>query len=450
MPFHCQLAHGSPTGIIPGFTNVKELYGKIAECYDIQPEEILYCTLNTHKVDMTKLLGGMIGLDDFIFAHRKGQTKEIEITKTEEALGVTITDNGTGYAFIKTVKKGSIIDKIDDIKVGDHIERIDNKSLVGCCHFEVTKLLKEIPKGTTFTIHLVEPLKADFSHIEPRIRIENLGSEKKSYDSGKKTLRLNANGPVAVENPGEKRKAKVTSEEQDPEKIGSVQPKRIGKKRTATERPRTSEDDYPNKGYKSDWFRNAPTLREEFLKKLHIGDLLEFDRLTYKHWAVYVGCDEVVHLCNVKSSLFSGTSASISTSKYTECEITDENPVQKNDLYKVWSNSLCRINNSFDRKSAPNPSYEIFKRAILFILAPDKGFKGYNLLTMNCEHFALLVRNNRAESLQVEQLARRIKDVLTDVLIPTFGAWKFGPSSAAITFGVSTVLHLSKDYSNTN
>ncbi|XP_065556483.1 PDZ domain-containing protein GIPC3-like isoform X2 [Artemia franciscana] len=348
MPFHCQLAHGSPTGIIPGFTNVKELYGKIAECYDIQPEEILYCTLNTHKVDMTKLLGGMIGLDDFIFAHRKGQTKEIEITKTEEALGVTITDNGTGYAFIKTVKKGSIIDKIDDIKVGDHIERIDNKSLVGCCHFEVTKLLKEIPKGTTFTIHLVEPLKADFSHIEPRIRIENLGSEKKSYDSGKKTLRLNANGPVAVENPGEKRKAKVTSEEQDPEKIGSVQPKRIGKKRTATERPRTSEDDYPNKGYKSDWFRNAPTLREEFLKKLHIG------------------------------------------------------------------------------------------------------FKGYNLLTMNCEHFALLVRNNRAESLQVEQLARRIKDVLTDVLIPTFGAWKFGPSSAAITFGVSTVLHLSKDYSNTN
>ena len=42
MPFHCQLAHGSPTGIIPGFTNVKELYGKIAECYDIQPEEVNY------------------------------------------------------------------------------------------------------------------------------------------------------------------------------------------------------------------------------------------------------------------------------------------------------------------------------------------------------------------------------------------------------------------------
>ena len=46
-----------------------------------------------------------------------GQTKEIEITKTEDALGLTITDNGAGYAFIKRVKEGSIIDKIDYIKV---------------------------------------------------------------------------------------------------------------------------------------------------------------------------------------------------------------------------------------------------------------------------------------------------------------------------------------------
>lgn len=43
---------------------------------------------------MSKLLGGQIGLDDFIFAHRKGRPKEIEIVKTEDALGLTITDNG--------------------------------------------------------------------------------------------------------------------------------------------------------------------------------------------------------------------------------------------------------------------------------------------------------------------------------------------------------------------
>ncbi|NXX54603.1 GIPC3 protein, partial [Scopus umbretta] len=99
--FHTQLAHGSPTGRIEGFTNVKELYAKIAEVFSISPTEILFCTLNTHKVDMQKLLGGQIGLEDFIFAHVRGETKEVEVTKTEDALGLTITDNGAGYAFIK-------------------------------------------------------------------------------------------------------------------------------------------------------------------------------------------------------------------------------------------------------------------------------------------------------------------------------------------------------------
>jgi hypothetical protein len=47
--------------------------------------QILFCTLNTHKVDMSHLLGGQIGLDDFIFAHRKGRPKEIEICKVTNA-----------------------------------------------------------------------------------------------------------------------------------------------------------------------------------------------------------------------------------------------------------------------------------------------------------------------------------------------------------------------------
>ena len=38
--FHCQLAQGSPTGIISGFTNVKELYAKIAECYDMEASDV--------------------------------------------------------------------------------------------------------------------------------------------------------------------------------------------------------------------------------------------------------------------------------------------------------------------------------------------------------------------------------------------------------------------------
>lgn len=38
--FHCQLAHGSPTGLISGFASVKELYQKIAECYDFSVDEV--------------------------------------------------------------------------------------------------------------------------------------------------------------------------------------------------------------------------------------------------------------------------------------------------------------------------------------------------------------------------------------------------------------------------
>jgi hypothetical protein len=51
--------------------------------------QILFCTLNTHKVDMSHLLGGQIGLDDFIFAHRKGRPKEIEICKVTNAIVYT-------------------------------------------------------------------------------------------------------------------------------------------------------------------------------------------------------------------------------------------------------------------------------------------------------------------------------------------------------------------------
>lgn len=52
-----------------------------------------------------------------VFEIVAGRAKEIEITKTEEALGLTITDNGAGYAFIKRIKEGSIIHGIEYIQV---------------------------------------------------------------------------------------------------------------------------------------------------------------------------------------------------------------------------------------------------------------------------------------------------------------------------------------------
>ncbi|XP_041751419.1 PDZ domain-containing protein GIPC1 [Coregonus clupeaformis] len=195
--FHTQLAHGSPTGRIEGFTNVKELYGKIAETFNLSPPELLFCTLNTHKIDMEKLLGGQIGLEDFIFAHIKGIKKEVEVFKSEDALGLTITDNGAGYAFIKRIKEGSVVDNVKVISVGDHIDCINGKCIVGTRHYEVARMLKELPKDQTFTLKLVEPMKA-FEMLEPRSKGAKPASDNK-MGTGRGTLRLRAKGPATVE-----------------------------------------------------------------------------------------------------------------------------------------------------------------------------------------------------------------------------------------------------------
>ncbi|XP_065603466.1 PDZ domain-containing protein GIPC3 [Cyrtonyx montezumae] len=196
--FRTQLAHGSPTGRIEGFTNVKELYGKIAEVFGISPTEILFCTLNTHKVDMQKLLGGQIGLEDFIFAHVRGETKEVEVTKTEDALGLTITDNGAGYAFIKRIKEGSIINRIQTVCVGDSIEAINDHTIVGCRHYEVARMLRELPRAQPFTLRLVQPKKA-FDMIGQRTRSSTKCSPEGRVSSGKETLRLRAQGLATLQ-----------------------------------------------------------------------------------------------------------------------------------------------------------------------------------------------------------------------------------------------------------
>ncbi|KAJ7308360.1 hypothetical protein JRQ81_008899 [Phrynocephalus forsythii] len=195
--FHTQLAHGSPTCKIEGFTNVKELYGKIAEAFGISATEILFCTLNTHKVDMQKLLGGQIGLEDFIFAHVRGETKEVEVTKTEDALGLTITDNGAGYAFIKRIKEGSIINRIPAVCVGDSIEAINEQTIVGCRHYEVAKMLRDMPRAQPFTLRLVQPKRA-FDMISQRTKTNKTPSEGK-VASGRETLRLRAKGSATLE-----------------------------------------------------------------------------------------------------------------------------------------------------------------------------------------------------------------------------------------------------------
>ena len=65
--FHCQLAQGSPTGIISGFTNVKELYQKIAECYDMPASDVSHLLAPPSKAES-------VGLDPLLHPeHTQGR-----------------------------------------------------------------------------------------------------------------------------------------------------------------------------------------------------------------------------------------------------------------------------------------------------------------------------------------------------------------------------------------
>lgn len=65
------------------------------------------------------------------------------------------------------IREGSLVSKFEGIYVGDHIEKINDISMVGCRHYEVAKALKDIPRGETFTLRLVEPVKSGFSKWHP-------------------------------------------------------------------------------------------------------------------------------------------------------------------------------------------------------------------------------------------------------------------------------------------
>ncbi|XP_026511565.1 PDZ domain-containing protein GIPC2-like [Terrapene carolina triunguis] len=133
--FHTQLAHGSPTGRVGGFASVRELYEQIGQAFRIPAAE-------------------------------------------------------------QRIKEDSLVDQIKAICVGDHIESINGKNLVGYRHYEVANLLKGLEKGQTFKLTLIEPMKA-FEMIEPRLKSGTLSEAKIS--KGRETLRLRSKGPAIVE-----------------------------------------------------------------------------------------------------------------------------------------------------------------------------------------------------------------------------------------------------------
>ncbi|KJH44684.1 hypothetical protein DICVIV_09291 [Dictyocaulus viviparus] len=218
LKFCCQLAHGSPTAIISNFTSVDELFQSIADCFNISADDIIFCTINTFKPDMDKLFAGNLEYSDMLFAHIKGQAVEVELTKTEGVFGLTVSDNGRCRSFIKRMKENSIVSRarpalavgqliecIDGINVsararpalavGQLIECIDGINVSGMRHFEVVRILRNMPIGKTFVLRVVSPKQSGFQQIAPR----SMNLRNKNINDGMRTLRFKANGGVVIE-----------------------------------------------------------------------------------------------------------------------------------------------------------------------------------------------------------------------------------------------------------
>ncbi|CAG0920115.1 unnamed protein product [Notodromas monacha] len=200
-------------------------------------------------------------------------------------------------------------------------------------------------------------------------------------------------------------------------------------------------------GHRSSWFKKES--KDEFTSLLQPGDLIEFDRGTYRHWAVFVGtrddvpslyldcpycggllgsvsfmrrvvwsfarvvgmsrhrcgCDRhfVVHRANPADSNFVGM---LSQSRSVSKGLNGIGNVILEDLEDAWGDSEARKNNRFDsvHPDLSVPRDEVLQRA--FERFWKKGSEilqdEYNVVVNNCEHFAVWVRYGKKDSAQLE------------------------------------------------
>jgi hypothetical protein len=84
------------------------------------------------------------------------------------------------------------------VVAGDHIAAINGTDLVGSRHFEVARMLKEIPIGSEFTLKLTSPKSG--MQVGQRTALAAGATKEVKPGEGRKTLRMKANGTAEVFN----------------------------------------------------------------------------------------------------------------------------------------------------------------------------------------------------------------------------------------------------------
>lgn len=132
----------------------------------------------------------------------------------------------------------------------------------------------------------------------------------------------------------------------------------------------------------------APTLFDVVAKP---GDLIEILRGRFKHWAVYIGGNEVVHLIPPKNRVgaWDLDSSTAQVKRQMLCDVVD--------FYHF------SINNLLDDEYTPRDGDSIVRDACSMV-GMDLP---YNVETCNCQHFALELRYGRPECRQSKIVERK-------------------------------------------
>ncbi|CAF1515495.1 unnamed protein product [Adineta ricciae] len=136
---------------------------------------------------------------------------------------------------------------------------------------------------------------------------------------------------------------------------------------------------------------------EDLLSKAKPGDMIEFIRGTYSHWAIYVDDGFVIHRWGDhdgigKSVGFWGNFLTFSGTQFDKATILQS---KVDDVLRLGGKA--RINNYRDGKWKPLETDVILDKARRAL-----NTEGYNLVYNNCEHFATECRYGEASSRQVQ------------------------------------------------
>jgi len=176
-----------------------------------------------------------------------------------------------------------------------------------------------------------------------------------------------------------------------------------------------------NVGLVSSWYAHETGQETLLLSQLRPGDLMEFQREGYQHWAVYVGRHAVESadgLFPVLPCLVHRVSPGDVPGRMSSNPVGSlQTAVEVRALQEVWATSLARVNNSLDRKVAPLPAHTVVQRAVGAAYGENgQAYSRYHLISNNCEHFACWARCGRVVS---EQVGRRTGQLALMAVIAT-------------------------------